>query len=201
VKRAFDLIAGAALLVVTLPLIGISAIAVMLRTGGPPFFAHDREGRGGQSFRMWKLRTMVVDADAMLRCHLELHPEARDEWHRYFRLREDPRVAGAVGRTLRRLSIDELPQLWNVVRGEMSLVGPRPLPPFVIEALPPGFLDLRRRVRPGLTGLWQVSGRSELDLTGLVEVDLRYLTSPSLRMDVRILLRTPAAVIGSHGAY
>ncbi|HEV7772664.1 MAG TPA: sugar transferase [Conexibacter sp.] len=200
-KRALD-VAGALLgLLLSAPLLLAASVAIWLADRRPILFSHEREGRGGQPVRLWKLRTMVRDGDGLLAEHLERVPEARREWERYFRLAGDPRVLGRLGRALRRSSVDELPQLWNVLRGDMSLVGPRPLPPFVIAALPETFLQLRRSVRPGLTGLWQVSGRSDGDVDELVRLDTEYVRTASLALDLRILARTPAAVLSGAGAY
>ena len=126
---------------------------------------------------------------------------AHDEWFRFYRLERDPRIASGAARWVRKLSIDELPQLFNVLRGDMSLVGPRPLPREILDTFDPEFVALRRTVRPGLTGLWQVAGRSDLDMTGLEELDRRYLAEPSLGKDLRILVRTPVAVLAGTGAY
>jgi lipopolysaccharide/colanic/teichoic acid biosynthesis glycosyltransferase len=200
-KRALD-VAGALLgLLLSAPLLLAAGAAIWLADRRPILFSHEREGRGGEPVRLLKLRTMMRDGDGVLAAHLERLPEARREWERFFRLADDPRVLGRLGRALRRSSVDELPQLWNVLRGDMSLVGPRPLPPFVIAALPERFLALRRRVRPGLTGLWQVSGRSDGDMDELVRLDTEYVQNASLALDLRILARTPAAVLSGAGAY
>lgn len=200
-KRALD-VAGALLgLALSAPLLLAAAAAIWLADRRPILFSHEREGRDGRPVRLWKLRTMVRDGDGLLAAHLERVPQARIEWERHFRLAEDPRVLGRLGRALRRSSVDELPQLWNVLRGDMSLVGPRPLPPFVIAALPEAFLRLRRSVRPGLTGLWQVSGRSDGDMDALVRFDSAYVRNASMALDLRILARTPAAVLSGAGAY
>ena len=201
VKRFLD-VPGACLgLMLATPVVCLAAIAIWLVDPGPVFFSHRRDGHGGQAIRVWKLRTMVFDGDALLERLLQSNPAAREEWSRYFRLVDDPRVLGRVGRALRRSSIDELPQLWNVLKGDMSLVGPRPLPPFVTESLSPEFLELRRQLRPGLTGLWQVRGRSDGDIAELVRMDTHYLRHASLALDLRILALTPLAVLSGAGAY
>jgi lipopolysaccharide/colanic/teichoic acid biosynthesis glycosyltransferase len=151
-------------------------------------------------FVVFKLRTMRADADDVLRDHLAASPDAAAEWQRFRRLRADPRlIPGA--RVLRGFSIDELPQLWNVLRGDMSLVGPRPLELPVVEQLPGDLRAIRDAVRPGITGLWQVSGRSEMDIAALARVDAAYVRDWSIWKDVAILLRTPAAVLSRRGAY
>ena len=158
------------------------------------FFRQVRVGRGGRLFKMWKFRSMVVDAEA-------LHPgaTASDGSGVLFKARQDPRVT-RVGRVLRRLSLDELPQLFNVLIGSMSLVGPRPALPAEVAQYPP---EMYRRlsVRPGVTGLWQVSGRSDLTWEDAIRLDTYYVDHRSFWLDVKIVLRTPAAVLGRRGAY
>ncbi len=200
-KRAIDIVIGTVGLVLAAPLVLLGGLAVRRRSPGPILYAHDREGRDGTPFRLYKVRTMVTDGDALLEQRLRDDPAARAEWERYYRLADDPRIAGRAGRLLRRFSIDELPQLYNVVIGDMSLVGPRPLPPFVVAALPPAFAAERRAVRPGLTGPWQVEGRSDTDLAEMERWDRAYLGERSLRTDLRILAKTPRAVLSGTGAY
>jgi lipopolysaccharide/colanic/teichoic acid biosynthesis glycosyltransferase len=164
----------------------------VLTSRGPAFFRQERVGRDGSTFRIWKLRTMVVNA-------AELPVEGNDADGLLFKLRVDPRVT-RLGRVLRRLSLDELPQLINVVSGSMSLVGPRP--PLASEVARYGD-DVRRRllVRPGLTGLWQVSGRSDLPWDEAVRLDLQYVENWSLALDLAILVRTVSVVLRRRGAY
>jgi lipopolysaccharide/colanic/teichoic acid biosynthesis glycosyltransferase len=200
-KRAADVAGAAVLLVVAAPLLAACAALVKRRSPGPALLAQRREGLGGRPFTLWKLRTMHADAARMLDAHLARHPAAREEWARYRRLTDDPRVVPGIGRWLRRTSLDELPQLWNVLRGDMSLVGPRPFELEALDTLPPETRRLRASVRPGLTGLWQVSGRSEIDVRGMAAIDADYVRRWSLWLDLRILLRTPRAVVGGHGAY
>jgi exopolysaccharide biosynthesis polyprenyl glycosylphosphotransferase len=194
-KRVLDVALSAVLLVLTAPLIGLVALLIGLDSRGPVFFAQERMGLGKRRFRMHKFRTMVVGAEGRLP-QLEHLNETEGPT---FKLRNDPRVT-RIGRFLRRSSIDELPQLWNVLRGEMSLVGPRPLPLRDVE----GFEDDRHRrrfsVRPGLTGLWQVSGRNELSFDTWMELDLEYIDRWSLALDLRILARTIPAVLSGRGA-
>ncbi|MDX1503485.1 MAG: exopolysaccharide biosynthesis polyprenyl glycosylphosphotransferase [Thermoanaerobaculia bacterium] len=201
VKRTMDLVAGSVCLLLALPLIGLGIVLVKLVSRGPAFFAQEREGLGGRRIRVRKLRTMYVDADRRLRRHLEEHPEARREWESRFKLTHDPRILPVVGRFLRRFSLDELPQLWSVVTGEMSLVGPRPFPDYHLESLPARFRDLRRRVRPGLTGLWQVMVRSHGDVEDQERFDSYYIRNWSIWMDLYILGRTVMAVLAGRGAY
>jgi lipopolysaccharide/colanic/teichoic acid biosynthesis glycosyltransferase len=168
---------------------------------GPVLYCQAREGEGGRPISVWKLRTMRADAEAVLSGHLLQSPEAREEWRRYFKLRNDPRVLRGIGRLLRRTSLDELPQLWNVLRGEMSLVGPRPFPQYHLDQFPPDFRRLRTKVTPGLTGLWQVSARGKGDLATQEALDTYYIRNWSPWLDLLILARTVRAVILSEGAY
>jgi lipopolysaccharide/colanic/teichoic acid biosynthesis glycosyltransferase len=193
-KRALDVAGSALLLAASLPILLIAGLAIRLESGGPVFFGQLRCGQGGRRFRMWKLRTMTHDAEARKRALLHLNEMDGP----VFKIRRDPRVT-RVGCVLRRYSVDEIPQLWNVLRGEMSLVGPRPpLPEEVIQYSP----SERRRlaVRPGLTGLWQVSGRNELCFDEWMRLDLEYVRRASLALDLRILARTIPAVLRARGA-
>jgi Undecaprenyl-phosphate galactose phosphotransferase WbaP len=200
-KRALDLALCAAFGLVALPLVTLAALWIKCVNPGPAFFEQEREGEGGAKVRVRKLRTMYLDADAMLKEHLERNPGAREEWRRYFKLKNDPRVLPGVGRLLRRTSLDELPQLWNVLRGEMSLVGPRPFPFYHLDQFDGDFRRLRSQVPPGLTGLWQVSARSDGDLAVQQKLDTYYIRNWSLWLDVYILARTVKAVLAGSGAY
>lgn len=194
-KLAADRILGAVALVALSPV--LLAVAVMVRrdSDGPAFFRQERVGEGGRTFSMYKFRTMVVDADRRL-AGLEMHSDGNGV---LFKMRADPRIT-KVGTVLRRFSLDELPQLINVVRGEMSLVGPRP--PLMSEVDQYESDAVRRlRVRPGMTGLWQVSGRSDLSWFDSVRLDLWYVDNWSLALDVQIILRTAKAVLRGRGAY
>jgi Undecaprenyl-phosphate galactose phosphotransferase WbaP len=199
-KRALDL--GLAVVVGLLlsPLLVLIALLIKLDSPGPVFYGQVRIGQGGRRFKVWKFRSMVQDADRVLREYLERHPELREEWERYQKLRNDPRVT-RVGRFLRKTSLDELPQLWNVLRGEMSLVGPRPFPHYHLEKFSPAFRRLRQSVLPGLTGLWQVSARSEGDLEVQEALDTYYIRNWSLWLDLYILARTAWVVLTRKGAY
>jgi len=191
-KKVFDRgVAALLIAVLAVPMIVI-ALAIKLTSGGPVFFRQVRLGRGGEPFRMWKFRTMVDGADRLM---LEDLNEADGL---LFKIRSDPRVT-AVGRLLRRWSIDELPQLVNVLRGEMSIVGPRPLP--VALEVHDAVSIRRLSVNPGITGLWQVSGRSDTSWDECLRLDLAYVDSASLAVDLWILLRTAGAVLRRAGAY
>nr|WP_211207331.1 sugar transferase [Stackebrandtia nassauensis] len=195
VKEVFDRVGALALLGLFAPLLGAVALAVRLSSPGPVLFRQQRIGRDGYAFPILKFRTMYTDAEARLAQLAHLNESDAV----LFKMREDPRVT-RVGRVLRRYSLDELPQLWNVVRGEMSLVGPRPPLESEVERYPE---EMRRRlaVKPGLTGLWQISGRSDLPWEEAVRLDLRYVEHWSLSLDLVILARTCTAVLRSSGAY
>jgi lipopolysaccharide/colanic/teichoic acid biosynthesis glycosyltransferase len=165
-----------------------------------PLFFQERIGRDGKPFHTIKFRTMVPDAEAVLQRKLREDAELRLEWETFFKLRKDPRVT-SVGRFLRRTSLDEIPQLLNVLRGEMALVGPRPLPMYHHSELPARVRSLRQQVPPGITGLWQVSGRSDSGNEGMIEWDPYYVENWSLSLDSRILARTVSVVLKGSGAY
>jgi lipopolysaccharide/colanic/teichoic acid biosynthesis glycosyltransferase len=191
-KRLCDILGASLLLVAALPLM-LVLMALVALDGGNPIFAHPRVGLGGRSFRCLKIRTMVLDSEERLRRLLAEDPAAAEEWARDFKLRNDPRIT-RIGRFLRKSSLDELPQLWNVLRGDMSLVGPRP----VTEAEMPLYgrhADAYRSVRPGLTGIWQVSGRNDLSFAERVELDRIYAARPSFVRDAQILFMTVPAVL------
>ena len=197
-KRAFDIVASSVLLVLFGPMLLLIGLAVRL-DGGPSLFGHRRIGAAGTSFRCWKFRSMVLDAEAVLAHTLATDPEARAEWDRDFKLRDDPRVT-RLGNFLRKSSLDELPQLFNVLKGEMSLVGPRPIVAAEVERYGTA-MEEYRACKPGITGLWQVSGRNDVDYAERVELDRRYAWSWSLKGDLVILVRTLGVVAVRHGAY
>jgi exopolysaccharide biosynthesis polyprenyl glycosylphosphotransferase len=194
VKGAIDRIGSAVLLIVLAPLLVAVALAVKLTSPGPVLYRQTRVGQHGATFAFLKFRTMVTGADTQLG-ELEHRNESDGP---LFKVHEDPRVTDT-GRFLRRMSLDELPQLWNVVRGEMSLVGPRPLP--VQSDVFVGDERRRLRVRPGITGLWQVSGRSDLAWEDTVALDMHYVDHWSLGLDLAIMARTPLTVLRGRGAY
>jgi lipopolysaccharide/colanic/teichoic acid biosynthesis glycosyltransferase len=199
VKRCLDVSLVIALAVVLLPLLCAVAVAVFLSSPGPVLFSHRRIRRHGQFFTMWKFRTMCLNSSEVLERYLAEHPEARVEWRGAHKLKRDPRVT-RVGRFLRHTSLDELPQLWNVLNGSMSLVGPRPIVAAEVEKYGDCFQDYCA-VKPGITGLWQVSGRSELSYPDRVLLDKTYAQTWSLRGDLSILLRTFSSVVNRDGAY
>jgi Undecaprenyl-phosphate galactose phosphotransferase WbaP len=201
VKHAMDYLLGVPGLILAGPLIGVLALWVKRASPGPAFYAQTREGHYGEKIRVWKLRTMHPNADRLLERHLENHPEDRAQWNRYFKLPHDPRIIPGVGKFLRATSLDELPQLWNVVRGEMSLVGPRPFPAYHLDMFSNEFRLLRGSVRPGMTGMWQVSRRSDGDLEVQQALDTYYIHNWSVWLDLYLLSRTIKAVFSRSGAY
>jgi Undecaprenyl-phosphate galactose phosphotransferase WbaP len=198
-KRAMDVVLTAIGGCALLPFFGIVALAIKLSSPGPVFYTQRRVGHGGREFRIWKFRSMVANAEEVLSTYLERDPQARADWAATSKLKRDPRVT-PIGRWLRRTSLDELPQIWNVFRGDMSLVGPRPLSLYDIEKHGPAY-SLYKRVRPGMTGLWQVSGRSNTTYQEHVRLDLRYIRNWSPWFDLYILARTFGVVIRGEGAY
>jgi len=194
-KRSFDFVASSALLVLLSPVLIGSAALVKLSSRGPVLYRCLRPGVGGQPFECLKFRTMVSNAD-QLQAELE---EANEATGALFKIKDDPRMT-SVGRFLRRFSLDELPQLLNVVRGDMSLVGPRPLPARDFERLEE-WHKKRYLVLPGVTGLWQVSGRADLDFDDMVRLDFLYLERWSVFLDITVLLKTIPAILRGRGAY
>jgi exopolysaccharide production protein ExoY len=193
-KRVLDILAVLAALPIVVPVIAGLAFVLAL-DGGNPFYFQSRVGRNGRHYRMWKLRSMVVGADAALEKHLASNPAARIEWNRDQKLKNDPRIT-RVGRFLRKASIDELPQLWNVLIGDMSLVGPRPMMPCQKE-LYPG--KAYYRLRPGITGPWQVSRRNESTFADRARFDTDYEHDLSFRTDMGLLLATVRVVVRATG--
>ncbi len=200
-KRVMDRLIAFPLFVASLPVMVLAAAWIKLTSRGPVFYRQVREGLGGERLTVWKLRTMHVDGDALLEDWFRLHPEEQTHWNLHFKLERDPRVLPAIGRLLRRTSLDELPQLWSVLNGEMSLVGPRPLPGYHLDQFSREFRTLRTRVLPGLTGLWQVSARGDGDLKVQEALDTYYIRNWSPWLDLYIVARTVAAVVCGRGAY
>jgi exopolysaccharide production protein ExoY len=196
VKRLLDFVIALSLLILFAPLFAVAALAVKRSSPGPVFFRQEREGRGGQRFLMLKFRSMRAGGAG----GLEAQQAVLAARGTLVKMRQDPRVT-AVGRWLRRTSVDELPQLWNVLRGDMSLVGPRPLIPFMLESHPE-FRRVRALVRPGITGLWQLRDRSNnTAAAAMLPHDLEYLARFGLKQDLAILLHTIPAVLTSRGAF
>lgn len=198
-KRLIDMIISLGVLLATSPLLALICALVKLESRGPVFYGHERIGRRETTFRCWKFRSMVLDADRVLREHLAQHPDLAEEWKRDHKLKKDPRIT-RIGRILRKTSLDELPQLWNVVCGHMSLVGPRPIVYDEVEKYGDGF-GLYSRVLPGLTGLWQVSGRNNTSYEERVALDTYYVRNWSPWLDIYLLARTVKVVVLGEGAY
>ena len=199
-KRLFDLIVAGSAGIVVLPVIMGSAAAIKLFSPGPAFFVHERIGYQGKPIQIWKLRTMHSNSQELLEQHLEGNPEAKQEWQNYFKLKNDPRIIPVVGHFLRKTSMDELPQLWNVLKGDMSIVGPRPFPKYHLDAFSKEFQYLRKQVVPGLTGLWQVSARSDGDTKAQEALDRQYIAQRSFWLDMKIIIKTAQVVVLQRGA-
>lgn len=198
-KRALDVVGAAAGLAVLAPALGVIALVIKIQDRGPVFFGHNRIGYGGEVFRCWKFRTMQMDAEQRLNELLASDVQAALEWSATRKLKNDPRVT-KFGDLLRRTSLDELPQLWNVLVGEMSLVGPRPVTQEEIDQMKTGKKQYLS-ARPGLSGLWQISGRSDTSRDDRQMLDKNYVKNWSLISDVKIILRTIPAVLARRGAY
>jgi len=201
IKRLFDLASVLVILALFWWAIIVVAIAVRLTTGSPVIYGHKRIGRDGREFKCYKFRSMVSNADEVLAHLLATDAEAREEWNRDFKLKDDPRIT-RVGRFIRKTSLDEFPQLWNVVMNDMSIVGPRPvvkkeLDQYYLGSCKAHYLS----VKPGLTGLWQVSGRNDMDYSERVELDRSYVCSWGVWSDFMIVMRTVVVMFRRKGAY
>lgn len=199
IGRLMDLSVAACAFVFLAPLLLLISLALLAAGDGPILFLHERIGRSGQRFKVVKFRTMAVDASDRLRRHLDEHEAARLEWDADHKLRQDPRVS-PLGAFLRKSSLDELPQLYNVLRGDMSIVGPRP----IVEAEMPRYgahISAYCSVRPGITGIWQVSGRNDISYVRRVEMDALYARKKSVLLDLRIIIATVPAVLLRRGSY
>ena len=196
-KRGFDVLAVLLAAPVVLPVILILGLLIA-RDGGSVLYSQDRIGRGGRHFRLWKLRSMVVDAEKRLDEHLTRDPAARAEWAATQKLKRDPRIT-PVGRLIRKSSLDELPQLWNVLKGEMSLVGPRPMMPAQAAIYPRDKRCVYESLRPGLTGPWQVSSRNETTFADRARFDIDYDRRLSLLTDLSLLVSTVRVVLRGTG--
>lgn len=198
-KSIFDYLMAVILIILFSPILMILYALVSISTKGHPLFAHERIGLGGRKFRVWKFRTMYLDAQERLNLLLENCEESRQEWNNDFKLKNDPRVT-KIGSFLRKTSLDELPQLINVLRGEMSLVGPRPIVEAEIEKYGE-FYHYFTAVKPGISGLWQVSGRNDIDYDERVQLDVWYVRNWSIELDLEILIKTAIVVLGRKGSY
>ena len=201
-KRLFDVVFTGFAGILLLPLLAIIYVVIRLSTPGPVFYGQNRIGRGGSTFTAWKVRSMLPNADDVLSRYLERDPELRREWESDHKLKNDPRIT-PIGRFLRKSSLDELPQLWNVLRGDMSLVGPRPIPETEVVRYRENsdVYEAYQRVRPGITGMWQVSGRNNTTYQERLEFDEYYIRNWSIWLDLHILARTFKTVLLGEGAY
>jgi undecaprenyl-phosphate galactose phosphotransferase len=199
IKKIFDIVISVLALFVILPVIGVIAVIIKLGSKGSAFYVTDRVGRKSGLFKCYKFRTMYLNGDEILREALSKSTSKREEWETYFKLKDDPRLTG-FGRFLRRYSLDELPQIANILKGDMSLIGPRPYLPREKEAIG-DYLESITQVAPGVTGLWQVSGRNNMTFKERVIMDSWYIQNWSLWLDITILIKTIGAVIKKEGAY
>lgn len=200
-KRLFDILFATVALLSFLPIFIIVAVVVSFASRGPIFFLHSRIGYDGKAFRCIKFRTMHVDGDAVLKAHFEANPDARQEFETTRKLAKDPRIIPGVGRFLRKTSLDEIPQFLNVLLGQMSVVGPRPVTAEEIEECYGHNAEQVLSARPGITGLWQVSGRNNLSYERRVSLDLSYVSSWSFLRDVKLIVQTISVVLTGKGAY
>lgn len=197
--RMFDIMFAGIAVIFLAPLMLVTALVIYLLDPGPIFFAHVRIGRNGKTFRCLKFRSMVINAEARLQELLLNNASAREEWSRDHKLRNDPRIIG-IGHFLRKSSIDELPQLFNVLRGEMSLVGPRPIVAAEVQRYG-RYFSFYTSVRPGITGLWQISGRNDTSYRRRVAMDVMYCRAPSVNAYLKILFGTVPSVLAQSGSY
>ena len=199
-KRSFDILFAGAGLILVAPILLVAMALVKLIDPGPALYYQERACRDGRLRRIYKIRTMYVDASERLERHLSENPAAKSEWQTYFKLSDDPRILPWIGKFLRLSSIDELPQLWNVIVGDMSLVGPRPFPTYHLKSFDKEFRQTRASVQPGLTGFWQIKSRSSGDLEAQKRQDLYYIQNRSAVLDLYIVLMTIPAVLTARGA-
>jgi lipopolysaccharide/colanic/teichoic acid biosynthesis glycosyltransferase len=199
-KRVFDLAVAVPAAILTLPMLAIVIAAVKWIDPGPALYIQQRPGRGGRPIPVYKIRSMYCDAEERLTEQLKQSPEQTTEWMRFFKLKQDPRILPWIGDFIRRTSLDELPQLWNIIRGDMSVVGPRPFPEYHLQRFDDEFRRVRSSVLPGLTGLWQVMARSDGDLAVQKTLDTCYVTNWSVWLELYILLETLPAVLSGRGA-
>ncbi len=200
VKRFFDISFSLFILILTSPLMVLIALGIRFSSKGKVVYAHERIGRGGKPFRCFKFRTMYPDADVRLKDILESCPLLKKEWEQNYKLKSDPRVT-PIGKILRKTSLDEFPQFWNVLKGDLSVVGPRPVVQNeVIKHLGPKAVKILS-IRPGLTGLWQISGRSDTTYAYRIKLDELYVDSRSIFLDIKIIAKTIPSIFLSKGAY
>lgn len=199
IKRSLDVVLSLIGILILLPLFLLVSAALKITSPGPVLFGHARIGYAGESFRCWKFRSMVTNGDDVLARHFEQYPAERHEWETNRKLKNDPRVT-RLGRSLRAYSVDELPQLLNVLLGNMSLVGPRPVVKDELEIYGPQ-AEIYLSTRPGITGLWQTSGRSDVGYNQRITLDTEYVTNWSIWRDIKIMFKTIPTVISAEGSY
>ncbi len=200
-KRPFDIIFSSIIILLTLPIMLLIALVIKLTDKGPIFFKQKRVGFRGKSFYVIKFRTMYPDAEKRLKELLEKDPKAKEEWEKYWKLKNDPRIT-PIGRFLRKTSLDELPQFFNVLKGEMSVVGPRPVVEEELEKFYKDKIKYYISVKPGITGYWQVEGRSDIeDYEKRVEMDVWYIKNMSFWLDLKIIFKTIWVMLTGKGAY
>lgn len=200
IKRIFDIIFSVLIFLSFFPVFLLIILAVKLSSRGPIFYSHERLGRGGIPFSCYKFRTMYSDSKERLDELLNSSPELRKEWEETFKLKNDPRIT-PIGKFLRKSSLDELPQFWNVLKGDLSVVGPRPV---VLQEMQKHFGEkaiVILSIRPGLTGIWQVSGRNDTAYTQRIQLDEMYVDTQSLLLDLKLIAKTIPAMLSSRGAY
>ena len=200
-KRIFDIVFSIFAIIVSLPVMIIIAVIIKLTDGGSIFYGHTRIGYRGKKFKVLKFRSMYMDADKRLKNILENDPKARKEWEKTFKLKNDPRIT-PIGRFLRKTSLDELPQFFNVLKGDMSVVGPRPVVEEELTKYYKEKAELYKSVKPGITGYWQVEGRSDIEnYEERVSMDEWYIKNQSFILDIKIILKTIKVMITGKGAY
>jgi lipopolysaccharide/colanic/teichoic acid biosynthesis glycosyltransferase len=200
-KRSLDIAISLPALILSAPILLIAGIAVVIADPGPIFFSQTREGRQGKPIKIYKLRSMIQGAEAKLAQYLAENPAARFEYERTMKLRNDPRIIPVIGRLVRKASIDELPQLWSILKGDMSLVGPRVMPTKEVDLYSSEGRELRRDMLPGLTGFWQVEHRNDSDFRIREVADSFYVANWSVWLDMWIILRTVRVVLTGAGAF
>ncbi len=200
IKRIFDVLFSLLALAICSPLFVIIALAIRFTSKGKVIFTQDRIGRGGRTFKCLKFRTMYPDAEKRLKMIFERHPQLKLEWEKQHKLKNDPRIT-RVGAFLRKTSLDELPQFWNVLKGDLSVVGPRPV---VHEEIVKHYGMKAAKIlsiRPGITGMWQVSGRSDTSYSTRIKLDEKYVDNHSISLDLKLILRTIPKIVKTQGAY
>jgi len=199
-KRLFDIVFSVFAIIITLPITIPIAIIIKLTDGGSIIYGHERVGKDGKKFKVLKFRSMYMDADKKLKEILENDPQAKEEWEKTFKLKNDPRIT-PIGKFLRKTSLDELPQFINVLKGEMSVVGPRPVVEEELKKYYKDKAELYKSVKPGVTGYWQVEGRSYTEYEERIKMDEYYIKNRSFLMDLKIILKTIKVMITGKGAY